>query len=625
MVFTYDPKRHIITKLKSGKQGLVGLILDKSDKTIKVYKFSTTLNQLGTHEYKIMKSLSTINQISPFFTQAYELVNCNINSNFEEANNPFELTTKYKYNVDVCISEYVGNARKLTSFLRHPKQVNDNIIISLLKQIFVGLLMAQKNVNFSHYDLHSENVLVQKCSYNDVYVWYDHTLKRGYVVPSLGYIPRIIDYGFSYSDNLQGTSITSPLSFMKEGYFSVHPDQFADLRILGVCVLDDLYHYRRDGYLFIYLKRIIKNMFKDTNIDWESGWFVDNRSCAEKFLYENIATHEEYHKYFESPTIDEHFYSMLGCLQLLVNTPLDTDPLPDKSMPELFQEFMYGFKEFYKHFIKLEHLFEENKEQENVYVSNPDMGLYIIRSTVECILATRSNYLNPDPVISKGAVRTFQNTLYDIIRINKKLHLPKINYAKYMVSIYVMVNAFQSLLYREYEYRKWYVCKQYATTGIESSNEVFQIIDTFLNIPYHYTPETRFILMNEEKGVSEIYHLTKEECLKLNENQDMIPDLVHTMLSKTEPSVSTNETKSIQQILFSEGQSLDSPNKKVEMNKWSPSDSESEDSDDEEYNIKYDWSIPEPEIVNVEKKTIHFYVESSSSESSCDESDEIQN
>jgi hypothetical protein len=618
MVFKYNPQHHVITKLKSGKQGLVGMIWDKSNKIIKVYKFSSIMNKIATHEYKIMTSLATMNKISPFFTKCYELVNLPVNDDFEETDNPFELNTKYHYTLDICISEYVENARKFTSFLRHSKQVSDNIVSSLIKQILVGLLMAQNNINFTHYDLHSENILVQKCSYDDVFVWYDQKTGVPYIIPSLGYIPRIIDYGFSYSDGLKDTSITSPLDFMKEGYFSVHPDEYADFRILLISILEDLYHYRPNGYLFVYLRRIVKKLFHDANINWESGWFIDNKSCAEKFIYENMVSNEQYKKYFESPTIEEHFYSILGCLQLMMNTPLNTDPLPEKSMNELFDEFMFGFKEFYKHFVKLEHLFEDNNKQEDVYESNPDMGLYIIRTSIDCVLKTKEDYL--DKTTSRNAVRTFQNLLYDAIRANKKLNIPKINYEKYMVSIHVMATAFQSLLYREYIYRSKYVQNQYATIGVETPNDIYEIVNHYLTIPYHFTQETRFILMNEMDGISKLYRLNKEQCLQLNENNETSSDLLYTFLNEMEPYDIT-KNKTIQQILYSKEQCIDSPNQKVNMKNWSPSDdSESDDSDDEEYNVKYNWAI-DSISAQVDKKPIEYYGETSEDEEEKTKSD----
>ncbi len=611
MVFKYNPQHHIITKLKGGKQGMVGLIWDKSNKNLRIYKFSSIMNMIGSHEYKIMKSLTTINHISPFFTKCYELVHLPINENFEESDNPFDIDTKYKYTLDVCISEYVNNARKLTSFIRHSKQVGDNIIISLVKQILVGLLMANNNVGFTHYDIHSENILIQKCSYNDVFLWYDKANNIPYVVPSLGYIPRIIDYGFSYSDDLIGTNITCPLDFMKEGYFSIHNDEFADFRILLISILEDLYHYRPNGHLFNYLKRIVKKLFKNANINWESGWFTDNKSCAEKFIYENMMNHSTYSKYFESPTIDEHFYPFLGCLQSLMIIPLKCDPLPDKNMQEVFEEFMFGFKEFYKHFSKLEHLFEENNKKENEYIQNPNMGLYIIRMTIDCLIATKNEYLNLET--STNAVRQFQNLLFDAIRINKKLHQPKINYEKYMASMYIMVDAFQSLLYREYNYRNKYVQNQYATMGINSSNDIYKIINHYLNIPYHYSTDSRIIFMNELEGVSKIYKLTKEQCLQLNDNTDDSATILYQFINDIEPIDITSKNKSIQQILYNDNKSfLDSPNNKVGMKDWSPSDSESsENSDDEDYDIKYDWTI-DIQKERSGKRNIEYYGETSS-------------
>jgi len=621
MVFKYNPQHHVITKMKSGKQGLVGMILDKSNKNIKIYKFSSILNMLATHEYNIMSSLKTVNHITPYFTSCYELVNLPVNQNFKDDDNPFELNTKYKYFVDVCISEYVENARKLTTFIRHSKQVCDNIIISLVKQLLIGLLMAYNNCNFTHYDIHSENIFVQKCSYNDVFIWYDKTSATPYVIPSLGYLPRIIDYGFSYSDGVKGTNITSPLDFMKEGYFSVHPDKFVDFKIFLISILEDLYNYRSKGYLFTYLRRIVKKLYKDTNVDWESGWFVDKKSSASKFLYEHMVNNEKcLHYLSSSPTMNEHFYSMLEYFQLLINTPLDTDPLPDKTMPQLFDEFVFGFKEFYKHFIKLEHLFEDNNKKENEYEPNPDMGLYIIRQSIQFIIQTRDEYINE--TTTKSAVRKFQNLLFESICSNKKLHFPKINYEKYIASIYIMSNVFQSLLYREYKYRCQYVENQYATLPVDNSNDIFYIINHYLDVPYHYTTDTRFIVMDEFKGVSSIYNLNQDQCNKINESQEMeIVDknkLIYEFIQNSDPKQTTTNNISIRTLMYSNEQKIDSPNNKVGMSNWSPSDDEEYDSDDEEYDIKYDWSIKRVDNIS-EKIPLENYGETSEEEETCDE------
>lgn len=600
--------------MKSGKQGLVGMIFDKANKNIKIYKFSSELNMLATHEYKIMSSLKLMNHITPYFTTCYDLVTLPINQNYREDDNPFELNTKYKYLVDVCISEYVDNARKLTTFIRHSKQVCDNIIISLVKQILISLLMAKNHCNFTHYDIHSENIFVQKCSYNDVFVWYDKSSNTPYVIPSLGYLPRIIDYGFSYSDGVKNSNITSPLDFMKEGYFSVHCDKFADFKILLVSILENLYNYRSKGYLFTYLRRIVKKLYKHTNIDWESGWFTDKKSSASKFLYEHMINHEKYAQFFQSsPTVDEHFYAILEQIQLLIETPLEHDPLPDKDMQQLFAEFVFGFKEFFKHFIKLEHLFEDNNKKEDEYEPNPDMGLYIVRQTIQFMMQTKDEYMNE--ATTKSAVRKIQNLLFESICSNKKLHFPKINYDKYIASIYIMRNVFQSLLYREYKYRCQYVDNQYATLPVDSSNDILNIVNHYLDVPYHYTTDTRFIVMDELKGISSIYNLNLEQCAEINNSKDVESrnKTIYEFIQNSDPVQTTTSNKSIKHILYSEEQRMDSPNNKVEMTSWSPSDVEELDSDDEEYDIKYDWSIDAIDK-NLEKIPMDVYGETSDEE-----------
>lgn len=622
MTFKYNPQHHIIKKLKFGKQGIVGIIHDKSTKTNKVYKFSSQMNMLGTHEYKIMKSMNQLNNMCPFYTRCYELVNIPVAENFETSDNPFEINPRgNQFILDVCISEYIENSRKYTTFIHHANQVNDNIIVSLLKQVLLSSLLARNNCGLSHYDLHSENILIQKCSYNDVYVWYDTKNNIPYIVPTLGYIPRIIDYGFSYVSALNCTSITTPLDFMKEGYISIRTDEFSDFRILLVSMIEDLYHYRPDTEIFQILKRLIKKLFKRLNLDWESGWFTDNRSSASKFLFESFVKDPTTKSFLaSSPTVDEHFYSILGLFQILIDNPLDFDPLPDKNMDQLSQEFLFGFKEFFKHFTKLEHIFEKNSNYKNEkeYEPNSNMGLYIIRCTVDCILQTRDVYLNSSQ--PKDAVRKFQNLLFDSIRINKKLFDPKINYEKYMVSIYVMTNAYHSLLYKECTYRKKYIDQQYKLIPVSSSNDIFYIINQYLQVPYHYTTNSRVIFINEESKTSQIYKLDDEQCLTMNNsNVTDAGSVMYNYILNMKPVVETSDKLSIHKILAN-GSNYASPDNKVGMNDWSESEDDV-NSDDDEFD-KYNWNLDSDEDVINQSKLAdinNFNLNTSSSE--CEESE----
>lgn len=587
MVFKYNPQHHVVHKLKPGKQGMVGIVYDKSNKLARVYKFSSLLNMNGTHEYNVIKSLLPLSGLCPYFPTRCELVYHELDSKYEESDNPFEFASKHKLFADICLSEYVHESRKFTAFIEHPKQVSDSIVISLLKQTLLGVLIANQYNGFTHYDLHSENILIQKCSYNDVYLWYDKVKNVPYVIPSLGYIPRIIDYGFSYSDAVKGGPHTTPLDFMKEGYMSFRSDKLADFRILLTSMMEDMYHYRKYNDIYSVQKNIVKKLFKHIDIDWGSGWLKDVKACAVKYIYEMCSTCKFKDVIFESPTVDEHFYAILDLIQLLIPVPIESDPFPDKSMKQVFEEFLIGMKEFVKHFYKLEGLFEANTYREDEYEPNPTMGLYIVRASIDGVLETRNEYNGPGK--SGEAVRKFKNKLYDVIRrANTIYQVPKINYEKYMVSFYIMANALQSLLYREIQYREQYIHHLYNKIPVDDSHDIFYILNYYLHVPYHYTADTRVIFMDDEEMNSKFYTLTKDECFDLNTTENVFDNgqkLYNYICDKTPTRVVSEH---LLDTLKKDGD-VESPTNTVCMKEWSESDSSDDSSDDEDFDVKYTW------------------------------------
>lgn len=600
--FKYDPALHTVRRLKPGKQGMVGVISSSSDddKNV-VYKFSSLLNMNGAHEYIIINSLKPLRAVCPYFPTNAELSCHMIDSSYSDSacTNPFEITSKHRIVCDVCISEYVDSARKLTAFIEHPDVVHESIVTSLLKQTLMGVLMAHTFNGFTHYDLHSENILVQKCPYDDVYMWFNPVTGVPYVVPSLGYIPRIIDYGFSYSDDVKGNVHTAPLDFMKEGYMSFRSDPFADFRILLTSTMDDLYYYRRGDQLFSTQRGIVKRLFRDVNMDWSSGWLKDVKACAVKYIYEMCSTCKLKDTIFASPTIDEHFYAILDLLQLGINVPVTSDPHADKKeMADVFSEFLVGMREFVYHFRKLEGMFESNvdRDREDYYEPNPVMGLYIIRASMRAVLVTRSEYKGPNQ--SPDAVRRFRNELHDDIRRAGVIHkLPKINYEKYMVSFHVMSSALHSLLYREIQYRERYIKHQYSRIPVNDSHDIFYIFNHYLNIPYTYVPEkTRVILMDPSEGNSKFYTLDPSECDMVN-SPDSVTSLaaaekLYAIVQSKTPTRVVNQGTNLLDAIYMNDVDISSPSQTVRMSEWTDDDADDGSSSDEsDFDVKYDWSL----------------------------------
>ena len=222
------------------------------------------------------------------------------------------------------------------------------------------------------------------------------------------------------------------------------------------------------------------------------------------------------------------------------------------------------------------------------------MGLYIIRASVDGVLETRGEYNGPGK--SADAVRKFKNKLFDVIRhANTVYQVPKINFEKYMVSFYVMANALQSLLFREIYYREQYIDAQYSKMPVENSNEIFHILDHYMKIPYHYCKETRVILMDDENMCAKIYTLNEDECFDLNSSEDV--DVATKLYGKLADKVAVVQTSSKMNVIAMINQecNIASPTNKVCMDEWSESESSSDSSDDEDFDVKYTWEHKDDE------------------------------
>lgn len=101
---------------------------------------------------------------------------------------------------DVAVFEVIhGETLRTASRRMCVEQLN-----SVTYQIMMALLMAQQANGFVHNDLHWDNIIVSKCNPNQ-HILYKYKMANSdeifqRVVPTHGYVPVIIDYGFAYCD-----------------------------------------------------------------------------------------------------------------------------------------------------------------------------------------------------------------------------------------------------------------------------------------------------------------------------------------------------------------------------------------------------------------------------------------
>ena len=205
---------------KPGKQGLVGLLNPiKGDVENKfVFKISQYINYLVQHEYTVMKGLNEIAPYCPHFCKVVGTILCDVDPQCRKSGNPFNITSKYPIEKEVLLTEYVNESSKLSNYIRS-KKIHENILYSAIKQVLMGIAIAQKKKQFSHYDLHSYNIMMKKCDENVVFL-YVLDEDNQFCIPTHGHYPVIIDFGFSYINNLENGPAWPSMAHTDVGFMS---------------------------------------------------------------------------------------------------------------------------------------------------------------------------------------------------------------------------------------------------------------------------------------------------------------------------------------------------------------------------------------------------------------------
>ena len=140
---------------------------------------------------------------------------------------------------------------------------------SIIKQVLCALSIAQNKLHFCHYDLHSSNVMLEKCD-KDLVMVYLLDQNNSICVPTEGYIPKIIDYGFSYTKDCENNTFYATLAHTDVGFMSCTNDFMSDLKLFLVTVSYDINHFYNcnsilcswlpgvDNYIFISSKKTFR-------------------------------------------------------------------------------------------------------------------------------------------------------------------------------------------------------------------------------------------------------------------------------------------------------------------------------------------------------------------------------
>lgn len=211
-------------------------------------------------------------------------------------------------------------------------------VMSLLQQTVISIAAAQDVIDFTHYDLHVENVLVKKTN-DDIHA-YIFPDGRVYTLETNGLCSVIIDYGFAHT--AESTHLLPSIYHNEAGF---QPQHFSPLSDIMTLLCSTTIEFKNpDSRLLAECKKMFKGM--GNYLNWEYGWF-------EGFM--NIP--KAMNRLLKPPIPDVRRDSIFRDIPLIVDVVQALIPLPINEDDEDVvsnESFVKSFSELYYHWFLVE-------------------------------------------------------------------------------------------------------------------------------------------------------------------------------------------------------------------------------------------------------------------------------
>lgn len=480
---------------QQGKQGVLGLLNNKNTKKKYVYKISQYLNFLMNHEYAVMDGLNEIRNFCPHFCKTLGKFKTRVNTNYREEDNPFEFDNDDYVETDVLLMEYIDGGRKLYRYIKN-ENVTPEILMSLVKQTLLGNIIAGEHTKFTHYDMHSNNVLVKKCQPNSAF-FYILDDNRTYLVPTYGYYPMIIDFGFSFNNNNEGKPIGSPLAHTNIGFISSTYDQNADAKLFLTSVSREMKKYKKSE-ISEQFRNLVVNIYNKCNVDLDCGW--DNREdspSVSDYILKKMNNQFKRSKFFKN-----HGHHIVDLMQSLVDLPIYKRKTDDDI------EDLTGIlvTEFYK------------IERE---ISSDFYNMYIMKKMIESTINNRDVYM--EKTSREQAVQNFRRDVLGTIDSLVKFCNPKINWEKLLCCLLCISKCIENICYEKLKKLMSIKKADYNNMKLRNTTEIYEALEA--NIPSHF--------FFDNKTVIYVWDCVQKKSYKINlntlkDNEELIDSLNET-------------------------------------------------------------------------------------------------
>ena len=462
-------------------------INNRGDEPKYVFKISQYINNLALHESVTMQGLKDISKYCPHFMKGFGVVKCNVEPKYRKASNPFEVKSKYPIEKDILLCEFIDRSSKFYNYIKS-ERIHEDVLYSVVKQVLMAITIAQREKEFTHYDLHSNNVMIKKCD-KDLVFLYKIDDDNQFCVPSLGYYSVIIDYGFSYISDMNDGPLLTSMAHTDVGFISDRYDWVADPKLFLVTVSDEIKD-KRNTKKAKKFRRIVKNIFAPLKIEWDSGWDNVEKKGAIDYVADLL---EPY--YSKSRLFSEYDYYCLDLLQSLIILPLEKQD---------HTHIKKSFEVFLTEWVKIEN-----------EISNEFYNLYILKELVDSARLIRPEYMRSET--RDRAIAVFRNSLYEILNKVSKFCIPKnVHFEKLLCSMFVLAKNIEGILFEKINKRVRAKKVEYDKMLLQSTEQIFATVNVNLQDEYVYNENTQILIIDNVLKKNDIFKLPPEEIENIN-------------------------------------------------------------------------------------------------------------
>jgi len=455
-----------------GKQGYVGRLQHPQNKSLScMYKISKVDDNLVEHEYKIIKGLEDLSQYCPHFHRAFGMLS--FDSNVHMDSSPLEYNRNSKIITrNMLLMQYIQSKCDLRELIEDEK-IKDDQIINILKQVILAVYMSHA-YHFTHYDLHTENILIRNCNPNMhlLYILDDHIQ---FLLPTHGYIPNIIDFGFSYCET-EPKDLTCTLAHTKQGFTSTRFDPYADIKLFLISTVDDIQKESKRKEMSKKMANIVRNIFSGMNVQWGSGW--DNSKLISPLRLVEEMTRD----YVKDSLLFSKDDLWVETVQLLIELPLN--PMPYHDLEKACRGFVEEFAKF-----------EER-------IASKTLLNYVLKLFVKRVKEFRASYLKEGEESEWAVFEIKKHFLSDYTAL-VNYHIPTIDYEKMICSLLLLAQCMEGLYYDTLQKRYQEKDRQYELMRCKDLLDFYKVLE-------YCFPNKNIKPLNQKASVFVIDHSRKQ-------------------------------------------------------------------------------------------------------------------